>query len=112
MENAERNTELEQRDISLEPADDVPAGDVPLEPPGLEEAPPMQIDYSLRWTGWPALGQLVAVAVAAAVYTVLSWVFTEIGSSGIPVVSSIFIPIGFGIPFAIWFGGWAFVIAY
>jgi hypothetical protein len=120
MENAERNAELERRDLRVEASDDAPAGDVPLEssgdaplePPGAEEVPPMQIDYSLRWTGWPSLGQLVAVAVAAAVYTVLSWVFTEIGSSGIPVVSSIFIPIGFGIPFAMWFGGWAFVIAY
>jgi hypothetical protein len=27
-------------------------------------------------------------------------------------VSSLFIAIGFGIPFALWFGGWAFVIAY
>jgi hypothetical protein len=27
-------------------------------------------------------------------------------------VSTLFFAIGFGIPFAIWFGGWAFVIAY
>jgi hypothetical protein len=111
MENAEHNAELEQRGISLEPADDVPAGDLPLEPPGLEEAPPMQIDYSLRWTGWPSLGQLVAVAVAAAVYTVLSFLSVQL-PSGIPLVSSVFVAIGFGIPFAMWFGGWAFVIAY
>ena len=32
--------------------------------------------------------------------------------SGISVVSAVFLAIGFGIPFAIWFGGWAFVIAY
>lgn len=115
MENAERNADLEQRDLPLEPADEVPsetASAVPLEPPGAEEVPPMQIDYSLRWTGWPSLSQLVAVAVAAAVYIVLSWLSTELGGSGIPIVSSIFVAIGFGIPFAIWFGGWAFVIAY
>lgn len=107
MENTERNADLEQRDVPLESA-----GEVPLEPPGAEEAPSMQIDYTLRWTGWPSLGQLVAVAVAAAVYTVLSWLSTELGASGVPIVSSVFVAIGFGIPFAIWFGGWAFVIAY
>jgi hypothetical protein len=115
MENTERNADLEPRDIALEPMDEVPlepSSEVPLEPPGAEEPPPMEIKYTLRWTGWPSLSQLVAVAVATAVYTVLSWVFTQIGFSGIPVVSSIFIAIGFGIPFAIWFGGWAFVIAY
>jgi hypothetical protein len=106
MENAERNADLEQRDLPLEPA-----GEVPLEPPGAEEVPPMQIDYTLRFTGGPSLGQLVAVAVAAAVYTVLSWLSIQL-PSGVPLVSSIFIAIGFGIPFAIWFGGWAFVIAY
>ncbi|MBV9231095.1 MAG: hypothetical protein JOZ18_17425, partial [Chloroflexi bacterium] len=45
-----------------------------------EEAPPeiagsasTRIQYTLRLTGAPGLGQLVAVAVATAVYTVLSW---------------------------------------
>lgn len=106
MENTERNTDLEQRDLPLESV-----GEVPLEPPGAEEVPPMHIDYTLRWTGWPSLSQLVAVAVAAAVYTALSFVSVQL-PSGIPLVSSIFVAIGFGIPFAIWFGGWAFVIAY
>lgn len=114
MENAERNADLEQQDLP-EPYGEAPLepyGEAPLEPPGAEEVPPMQIDYSLRWTGWPSLSQLVAVAVAAAVYIVLSWLSTELGGSGIPIVSSVFVAIGFGIPFAIWFGGWAFVIAY
>jgi len=70
------------------------------------------IDYTLRFTGAPSLGQLVAVAVAAAVYTILSWLAIIALPSGVPVVSAVFLAIGFGIPFAIWFGGWAFVIAY
>ncbi|WP_220195836.1 hypothetical protein [Ktedonospora formicarum] len=75
------------------------------------EEQPARVSYSLRYTGLPALGQLVAVAVAAAVYTVLSWLSIPI-PSGIPLVSALFVAIGFGIPFALWFGGWAFVIAY
>jgi hypothetical protein len=70
------------------------------------------IDYTLRFTGAPSLAQLVAVAVASAVYIVLSWLAIVALPSGFPVVSAIFLAIGFGIPFAIWFGGWAFVIAY
>lgn len=80
-------------------------------PPGAEERPTL-LDYTLRFTGAPSLGQLVAVAVATAVYTVLSWLAIISLPSGFPVVSSVFLAIGFGIPFAIWFGGWAFVIAY
>jgi Predicted integral membrane sensor domain len=67
-----------------------------------------RIRYSLRFTGWPNLSQLVTIAVAAAVYTALSYVII----SSAPGVSPFFIAIGFGIPFALWFGGWAFVIAY
>jgi len=80
-------------------------------PPGAV-AQPTFIDYTLRFTGAPSLGQLVAVAVATAVYTVLSWLAILSLPSGFPVVSAVFLAIGFGIPFAIWFGGWAFVIAY
>ena len=82
-------------------------------PPGeVEGTSSTRIDYTLRFTGAPSLGQLVAVAVAAAVYTVLSWLAIVSLPSGFPVVSAVFLAIGFGIPFAIWFGGWAFVIAY
>ena len=71
------------------------------------------INYTLRVTGAPSLGQVVAVAVATAVYTVLSWLaILTLPLPGVPVVSTVFLAIGFGIPFAIWFGGWAFVIAY
>lgn len=81
-------------------------------PPEIAGSASTRIDYTLRFTGAPSLAQIVAVAVAAAVYTVLSWLAIISLPSGFPVVSSIFIAIGFGIPFAIWFGGWGFVIAY
>ena len=81
-------------------------------PPEVEGSKSTFIDYTLRYTGAPSLGQLVAVAVAAAVYTILSWLAIIALPSGVPVVSSVFLAIGFGIPFAIWFGGWGFVIAY
>ena len=82
------------------------------EPPVIEGSASTRIRYSLRFTGAPTLQQLVAVAVATAVYTVLSW----LAIIGLPSpffgVSTIFLAIGFGIPFGIWFGGWAFVIGY
>lgn len=94
----------------------------PVQKPGAQraDAPPEVagsqstfIDYTLRFTGAPGLGQLVAVAVATAVYTVLSWLaILAVPLPGVPVVSPVFFAIGFGIPFAIWFGGWGFVIAY
>jgi|SRR5712691_10146146 len=86
----------------------------PSEPPHIEGSASTTVHYSLRLRGTPppSLGQIVAVAVATAVYTVLSWLSASLLSSGIPVVSFLFVAIGFGIPFAIWFGDWAFVIAY
>jgi hypothetical protein len=82
------------------------------EPPAIAGSASTVIDYTLRFTGAPSIAQLVAVAVASAVYIVLSWLAIIALPSGVPVVSLVFIAIGFGIPFAIWFGGWAFVIAY
>ncbi len=90
----------------------VPDPKVAAESPEAEVSAPAGIRYSLRFTGAPSLGQVVAVAVATAVYTVLSWLAIIGLPTGIFGVSAIFIAIGFGIPFAIWFGGWAFVIAY
>lgn len=81
-------------------------------PPEIAGSTSTRINYTLRFTGAPSLPQIVAVAVAAAVYTVLSWLAIISLPSGVPVVSAVFIAIGFGIPFAIWFGGWGFVIAY
>ncbi|MBV9231222.1 MAG: hypothetical protein JOZ18_18065, partial [Chloroflexi bacterium] len=81
-------------------------------PPEIAGSASTRIQYTLRLTGAPSLGQLVAVAVATAVYTVLSWLTVIAFPTPFFGVSGIFIAIGFGIPFALWFGGWAFVIAY
>ncbi len=70
--------------------------------------------YSLAWNPDPpvTVARLVAVAVAAGVYTILSW----LGVIGLPWVvvgvSTLFVAIGFGIPFAIWFGAWGLLIGY
>ncbi len=71
-----------------------------------------RITYTLRFTGWPSLTQIVAVAVATAVYIVLSWLAIVTLPSVAAGVSLIFLAIGFGVAFALWFGGWAFVIGY
>lgn len=91
-----------------------PVKTYPTEPPKIAGSASTAITYSLRLRGVPppSAGQIVAVAVATAVYTILSWLSASLLSSGIPVVSFLFVAIGFGIPFALWFGGWAFVIAY
>ena len=81
------------------------------EPPAIEGKISTRIQYSLRFLGEPSLQQLVAIAVATAVYTVISW-FSISLSSPFYGVSAIFLAIGFGVPFGIWFGGWAFVIGY
>ena len=82
------------------------------EPPELAGSSSTRIDYTLNFTGWPSISQIVAVAVAAAVYTVLSWLAIISLPSTYAGVSTVFLAIGFGIAFALWFGGWAFVIAY
>lgn len=70
--------------------------------------------YSLAWNPNPpvTVARLVTVAVAAGVYTVLSW----LGVIGLPIgivgVSALFVAIGFGIPFVIWFGFWGLLIGY
>ncbi len=70
--------------------------------------------YSLAWNPNPPLtaARLVTVAVAAGVYTVLSWLGVITLPIGIVSVSSLFVAIGFGIPFAIWFGAWGLLIGY
>ncbi len=82
------------------------------EEPPIPESSPTLANYSLRFVGGPSTSQLVAIAVATAVYTVLTWISSSLLSSGIPVVSFLFVAIGFGVPFALWFGGWSFVIGY
>jgi hypothetical protein len=84
----------------------------PIAPPDASTSTWRDTGYSLRFAGWPSLNQLVAVAVATAVYTVLSWLTFIAFPSPFYGVSSFFLAIGFGIAFGLWFGGWAFVIAY
>ncbi|GCE09100.1 hypothetical protein [Dictyobacter aurantiacus] len=98
---------------SLKRSDNVEVNrNYPDEPPAIEGSASTSIRYTFRFTGWPSLSQLVAVAVATAVYTVLSWLGVVTLPGPAFGVSTIFIAIGFGLPFALWFGGWAFVIAY
>jgi integral membrane sensor domain MASE1 len=54
----------------------------------------------------------VTYALAAGVYTILSWLGVIALPVGIVSVSALFVAIGFGIPFAIWFGGWGLLIGY
>lgn len=82
------------------------------EPEAVAGSPSTEVQYSLRFADLPSAGQLVAIAVATAVYTVMSWFCSTFLTGTVPVVSTVFFAIGFGIPFAIWFGGWALVIAY
>jgi hypothetical protein len=72
------------------------------------------VSYGLRWNPDPPITvvSLVTFAVAAGVYTILSWLGVIALPIGIVSVSALFVAIGFGIPFAIWFGGWGLVIGY
>jgi integral membrane sensor domain MASE1 len=73
-----------------------------------------QISYGLKWNPDPPVMvvSLVTYAVAAGVYTILSWLGVIALPMGIVSVSALFVAIGFGIPFAIWFGGWGLLIGY
>jgi len=73
-----------------------------------------RVSYGLRWNPNPpvVVVQLVTYAVAAGIYTILSWLGVIALPMGIVSVSALFVAIGFGIPFAIWFGGWGLVIGY
>ncbi len=75
---------------------------------------PREVEYGLRWNPNPPLtvASLVTFALAAGVYTVLSWLGVIALPMGIVSVSALFVAIGFGIPFAMWFGGWGLVIGY
>lgn len=112
MEDSLKPTEQTTFDYANEPAPIVEDDSYPLAPPDVAGSASTSVRYTFRFTGWPSLSQLVAVAVAAAVYTVLSWLGVIALPSVVLGVGTLFIAIGFGVPFAIWFGGWAFVIAY
>ncbi|GCE16161.1 hypothetical protein [Tengunoibacter tsumagoiensis] len=107
MEESLQSTPIEQNEV-VSPA----LPEYPDEPPAIEGNASTRINYTLRFTGWPNLPQLVVIAAATAVYTVLSYFSVGTLPSVASYVGTVFIAIGFGIPFAIWFGGWAFVIAY
>jgi integral membrane sensor domain MASE1 len=71
-------------------------------------------EYGLRWNPNPpvTIAGLVTVALAAGVYTILSWLGVVGLPMGIAGVSSLFVAIGFGISFAMWFGAWGLLIGY
>ncbi len=73
-----------------------------------------RIPYGLKWNPNPPVTvvSLVTYAVAAGVYTILSWLGVIALPVGIVSVSALFVAIGFGIPFAMWFGGWGLLIGY
>ena len=70
--------------------------------------------YGLAWNPDPPLttARLVSVALAAGVYTVLSWQGVITLPMGIAGVSALLVAVGFGIPFAIWLGFWGLLIGY
>jgi hypothetical protein len=71
------------------------------------------MSYGLRWNPNPplAVATLVTYAIVAGFYTILSWLGVIALPAGVG-VSMLFVAIGFGIPFAIWFGGWGLLIGY
>jgi integral membrane sensor domain MASE1 len=73
-----------------------------------------KVSYGLKWNPNPpvAVVSLVTYAIAAGVYTILSWLGVIALPVGVVSVSALFVGIGFGIPFAIWFGGWGLIIGY
>lgn len=72
------------------------------------------VNYGLKWNPNPpvTVPQLVAYALATGIYTILAW----LGVIGLPVgiagVSALFVAVGFGVPFAMWFGLWGLVMGF
>jgi hypothetical protein len=77
-------------------------------------SPKKTMGYGLKWNPNPPLTvpQLVAYALATGIYTILAW----LGVIGLPIgiagVSAFFVAVGFGVPFAMWFGGWGLVMGF
>jgi len=71
-------------------------------------------EYGLRWNPNPPLTvtRLVVYALAIGVYTILTWVSVVSAPTQIPGIGTFFIAIGFGVPFALWFGGWGLVMGF
>ena len=72
------------------------------------------MQYGLKWNPNPPITvpQLVAYALATGVYTVLAWISMVVAPIQIPGVGGLFIAMGFGVPFAMWFGGWGMVMGF
>ena len=72
------------------------------------------MEYGLKWNPNPPITvpQLVAIALATGVYTILAWVGVIGLPFQVPGVSALFIAMGFGVPFTLWFGGWGMVMGF
>jgi integral membrane sensor domain MASE1 len=73
-----------------------------------------RMQYGLKWNPNPPITvpQLVAYALATGVYTVLAWISVVSGPIQVPGVGGLFIAMGFGVPFAMWFGFWGLVMGF
>jgi len=73
-----------------------------------------KMQYGLKWNPNPPLTvpQLVAYALATGVYTILAWLSVIAAPIQIPGIGALFVAIGFGVPFAMWFGGWGLVMGF
>jgi hypothetical protein len=73
-----------------------------------------RMQYGLKWNPNPpvTVPQLVAYALATGVYTVLAWISVVTGPIQIPGIGGLFIAMGFGVPFAMWFGFWGLVMGF
>ena len=73
-----------------------------------------RVKYGLKWNPNPPVtpAQFATIAAATGVYTILSWLGVIALPIGVVGVSSFYIAIGFGIPFALWFGGYGLLIGY
>jgi hypothetical protein len=74
----------------------------------------IEMKYGLKWNPNPpvTVPQLVAIALATGVYTILAWIGVISLPFQVPGVSALFIAMGFGVPFAMWFGGWGLVMGF
>jgi hypothetical protein len=74
----------------------------------------LKAQYGLHWNPNPpvSVASVVTIALAAGVYTILSWLGVIALPLGFVSVSALFVAIGFGIPFTLWFGLWGLLIGY
>ncbi|CAG0977402.1 hypothetical protein ANRL3_01903 [Anaerolineae bacterium] len=72
------------------------------------------IEYGLSWNPNPpvTVHQIATYALATGVYTVLAWISVVSAPIQIPGIGTLFIAIGFGVPFAMWFGVWGVIMGF